>query len=591
MSHGDIPQSTSSSKPAGFKIARLLCYQNPFYLISAAIVLYGFSAAVTPAEIGNQTWALAGLFAGYTTLLALSAWAIVKFGKVWDDARSILMVLLLLFLALSSSVDFLCIKDPQTALALALAGFGFSVLLTECLVRSLGIRFKLLFRGSLYLLLGISFLFPLSFSIHQLYFPHLDSRLLVLAFPIVCAVGFLSLVPAIRMGRRYAAKNGTPWNWPLYPWSVFVLLLVGLCFRIAMITWAFDSSAGVGMLGPWLYIPVLFAVSWLLIEFGIVEANGALRKFGLALLPVAIYMAVDRSTPKTSQLYHEIANNFASPVWMTFVGIVAVYAISLLRGVREAKKFLGVSLVAIAFMGTDGRWIDSVAGLQGWPFVGLATLLIATWNGAGSRRWLAVSACLSVPIAQTAAFVGTIWNEELSPPVVWCCLVLLSAFLICMIHNDRFAKQIRVVLSFAFPVVAIGIVVGSIHETRYIRADAMTILFGIASVTAYGLRGSRLHLSSAACSTGAIATRAVTGADSLATLQLWLGVESLQLIQFLAAGLGCLLLGLLVSAAKAGALGKILRGFGKLKMEFVDAFGFPSESKFAGAVEHRPERL
>ena len=84
------------SKPGGFKFARFLYNQNPFYLISAALVLYGFSVSITQDELNNTPWVLASLFSGYITLLALSAWAIVRWGKVWDDARSILMVLLLL---------------------------------------------------------------------------------------------------------------------------------------------------------------------------------------------------------------------------------------------------------------------------------------------------------------------------------------------------------------------------------------------------------------------------------------------------------------------------------------------------------------
>ena len=40
-----------------------------------------------------------GVLAGYTLVLATIGVVIVRFGKVWDDARSILLLLLLLFLA------------------------------------------------------------------------------------------------------------------------------------------------------------------------------------------------------------------------------------------------------------------------------------------------------------------------------------------------------------------------------------------------------------------------------------------------------------------------------------------------------------
>ena len=44
-------------------------------------------------------WMMMGVLAGYTLVLATIGVVIVRFGKVWDDARSILLLLLLLFLA------------------------------------------------------------------------------------------------------------------------------------------------------------------------------------------------------------------------------------------------------------------------------------------------------------------------------------------------------------------------------------------------------------------------------------------------------------------------------------------------------------
>ena len=265
--------SPQLSKPSGFKFARFLYNQNPFYLISAALVLYGFSVSITQDELTNSPWVLAGLFSGYITLLALSAWAIVRWGKVWDDARSILMVLLLLLLALSSSVDLFCINKPQTAIQLATAGFAFAVVLSEFLLRSLSIKFGTWLRVPLYSIMGISFFFPLLFVVRNSHFVETDPRIIVLAFPFLCAACLLTLITSIARGREAVAENGTPWRWPSYPYSAFVLLAVGLCFRIAMVTWSFDHSSTFGMLGSWLYVPMLFAAAWILFEFGVAEES------------------------------------------------------------------------------------------------------------------------------------------------------------------------------------------------------------------------------------------------------------------------------------------------------------------------------
>ena len=187
----------------GPAFVKFLYNQNPFYLISAAVILYGFRTATQEATFASNPWFLASLFAGYTTLLALTAWLIVRFGRVWDDARSIFLVLLLLFMALSASFDGLFATNPTTAIALAAAGFTFAVVIREALVWSLGIRFRALFRGPLYAMLAISFFYPFQFSLQESIRPDLDSRFVILLFPFLVSATILSLIPAIRKTKNY----------------------------------------------------------------------------------------------------------------------------------------------------------------------------------------------------------------------------------------------------------------------------------------------------------------------------------------------------------------------------------------------------
>ena len=96
----------------GPRFVTFLYNHNPFYLISAALVLYGVHSSLQSGESVVDPWLMAGLFAGYTILLAITSYLIVKIGQVWDDARSIFMVLLLLFMALSTNFDSLCLSSP-----------------------------------------------------------------------------------------------------------------------------------------------------------------------------------------------------------------------------------------------------------------------------------------------------------------------------------------------------------------------------------------------------------------------------------------------------------------------------------------------
>ena len=68
-------------------LPRLLYTQNPFYLISALLVLYGIYVALGPESGMDGGWLLLGLLGGYTLALTLAGLVIVRFGQVWDDAR------------------------------------------------------------------------------------------------------------------------------------------------------------------------------------------------------------------------------------------------------------------------------------------------------------------------------------------------------------------------------------------------------------------------------------------------------------------------------------------------------------------------
>ena len=139
-------------------LVRLLYTHNPFYAVSASLILYGFYLAFRADETAVQhPWRLAMALCGYTAVLAVTALLIIKLGKVWEDARSIVLILLLQFAALSMSFDELCSTQPATAAGLLTFGFGFALFVSETLLLGLGIRLPWLFRLPYYLLLGLFF--------------------------------------------------------------------------------------------------------------------------------------------------------------------------------------------------------------------------------------------------------------------------------------------------------------------------------------------------------------------------------------------------------------------------------------------------
>src|SRR5438046_5002546 len=94
-------------------ILRTLYTNNPFYLISAGLMLYGLHVSFRPAD-GQliNPWALMASLCGYAVVLAGTAYLIIRAGKVWEDARSIVLVLLLIVIAVSVSFDEMINTSP-----------------------------------------------------------------------------------------------------------------------------------------------------------------------------------------------------------------------------------------------------------------------------------------------------------------------------------------------------------------------------------------------------------------------------------------------------------------------------------------------
>ena len=121
-------------------LLRRLCCQNPFYLLSVCFVLHAVAHWYN-ADNGAMfsPWPLLWVITGYTLLLALTGFVVIRFGRVWDDARSILLIILLLFVELSLVFDETLVNDPQTGRKLLLLCWAFSAALSELLLRGLRI--------------------------------------------------------------------------------------------------------------------------------------------------------------------------------------------------------------------------------------------------------------------------------------------------------------------------------------------------------------------------------------------------------------------------------------------------------------------
>ena len=82
-----------------------------------------------------------------------------------------------------------------------------------------------------------------------------------------------------------------PWGWPLYPWSLFLLMLVGIGLRSYLFCVSFyPGHQSVDPFGLYFLWPVLLAGAVLMLEMSRVEDQPVLRwvAFGLPLLMLVL---------------------------------------------------------------------------------------------------------------------------------------------------------------------------------------------------------------------------------------------------------------------------------------------------------------
>lgn len=362
MSSADLSLPTPPAVPVPLSVRgahrflRFICTSNPFYAISAALFLFGLRLSFSAQAREVDSWALMGGLSGYTLLLAGAALLLVRFARVWNDVRTVLLLVVLMFLATSVTFDELLVIHPAHGRWFFIGGLVFSMALTEGLLRGIRLRLPLLFRLPYHLTLALFFLYPLAL-VPFLRDPHSEALMWGLwGFAPAGGLAFLTLIPAIRLGRTYLRDNGSPWPWPFYPWSVFVFLAVAVCGRAFLLCWSFhllpDPSDRI-IFAPYFLAPFGFAVAILVLEIGLVEKNRATRWVGL-LIPLAL-VPVAAIGHRPEAIYVEFLGHFttrlgATPLFVALLAAGGFYLYGLARRVPLALEGLAVVLVALAFV-------------------------------------------------------------------------------------------------------------------------------------------------------------------------------------------------------------------------------------------------
>lgn len=551
-------------RPPGIRLARFVCTHNPFYLLSVCFVLHGTSLWMNGSQQEHETLPLFLLICGYIFMMSLTAVTVIRQAKLWEDARSILLLVPLLLVELSLTLDDPLITDPFSGRIIVIAAFLFSVVVIELLLGGLRLRLPWLYRLPLHAFMGSIILYPLAI-VPALYNEPavVSASWRIYLFGPLSALVVVSLIPAVRRGAQYVRENGTPWNWPLYPWTVFTFLILAVGARGFSFSLSFDPVLGqsydeaMGLEAAWggyFLTPLLIAVAFLLLEFGIVTRRISVSFLAMMLPAGACGLVLfDWNHSLPFRLFQETyASTFAAPLFVALCGASVYYFIALVRRVPLALPAFTFTILGFTVVGL--RTIDplTIDEFQPLPLMLAGSVLLT--RGLFDRG----SGKFFLGLMGITCWIGLefwpYWSQFTRS--MYFSHMLLAAFLTSGVCFQKGLARDFAVLGMLGLVIAAGIALFHPPDLPHWLPDWSRMLYvlGLAAISlsiAYPFHLPEFFYVAVALLLGTTLESGRLLVELLQSLFDWRGLSSFLI------GFALLLLGMLVSAGKAGLLNQL----------------------------------
>jgi hypothetical protein len=457
---------------------------NPFYLISAVLVLYGLRQAFSADGSLYGGWLMMSLLGGYTLLLAVTAFVVIRLGRVWQDARMILLVMVLILQALPINFEEIALHNPLAGAQLELVGFLFAVAVSEGVLRSLKMRLAAMYRVPYFLILALLYFYPIPLSHWSLAGNSTLMTWGVFLFPALAGMVFLTLLIAVHRGGRREPHNGTPWPWPWYPWALFVVLAVGTGLRSFELSLSFEAGDGIDAAWqPYFLTPLLLAAAVLVMEMGVVHANRWAVRIAM-IAPLATLLTAfpgSGSNPIQNRFLVTLIDSIGGPAQLTLVCLSTFYLLAWLRKIRLAEAGLVACLLLSAIVDHQTVSLATLVVPRMAPLWAVAVLQLSLGMvHRSSWRWLA--GCLLAIGATTYTLRETPLTDHFGYyPIHLAVIVLLATGLV---FRDGFARWLRTAAPFAIPLFAVF--AASAYDRLFPDVPGWVHLQYIAMVTACG---------------------------------------------------------------------------------------------------------
>jgi hypothetical protein len=557
MTHLDDARSVSAPPrlaDGARGLIRWVGTSNPFYVLSALLVCLGLWRSFGAQDRAEQTWALMLGLAGYTLLLAVPACLLVRFGGVWQDVRTVLLLVVLMFLATSVTFDETLARSPGLGVACYLVGLLFAVAVSEGLLRGMRLALPAGFRVPYYLILALFFLYPVALV------PLLDrprSEALewaLFGFAPLAGLVFLTLLPAVRRGPDYVRDNGSPWRWPLYPWVLFGLLGFGVAARAFLLCWSMQHVESAEpeqfIFGPYFLVPFGLAVAVLLLELGLAAQGRGVLRWALAAPVGLVVLTLVGHRPDA--LFQEFLTLFVArlggtPLYLTLLAAASFYAYAALRRVPRATEALTAALATLAVIGPGTLVLRELVPPRPGPILAIAVLQL----GLGLRRrnaWRCLVGAGCLVIAASVGLHGTGTVSHRGPMAFH--LALVAVLVVGAAFDDILGRMLRTAGAALVLLACLAALTGRFDQSGFAPPWVLAAYPPLMAVALAGygrLLGHRPSLAAAALAlSGWLAALGWRGYGSLR--QIIVGLD------LIALGLILLALAELISLAKGGLL-------------------------------------